>query len=134
MGTEAKYTVDIDSGGTMTDCLIAGGGALHALKLDTTPHDFTVSFLDCLKEGAKRLGFADVRAFLDEVALIRWSSTITSNLLAERRGPKIGCLVSEGHERDLYGKGASPAVDSIIAGKNVIGLDANPAAEAILGK
>ena len=39
MGTEAKYTVDIDSGGTMTDCLIAGGGALHALKLDTTPHD-----------------------------------------------------------------------------------------------
>ena len=132
MGTEAKYTVDIDSGGTMTDCLIAGGGALHALKLDTTPHDFTVSFLDCLKEGAKRLGFADVRAFLDEVALIRWSSTITSNLLAERRGPKIGCLVSEGHERDLYGKGASPAVDSIIAGKNVIGLDANPAAEAIL--
>jgi len=26
------------------------GSNAHALKLDTTPHDFTVSFLDCLKD------------------------------------------------------------------------------------
>ena len=117
------YTVDIDTGGTMTDGLVADGSELHAIKVDTTPHDFTVSFRQILVEAARQLGYEDDMAgFLDHVSFIRWSSTITSNVLGEGNGAKVGLLVREGHETDLYGDGPSPAVGSLVAPHNVIGL------------
>src|SRR5947207_4518982 len=74
------YTVDIDTGGTMTDGLVWDGTTMVTVKVDTTPHDLTVSFRELLGEAARQLGFgSDLGAFLDEVSLIRWSSTITSN-------------------------------------------------------
>ena len=104
------YTVDIDTGGTMTDGLVADGRELHAIKVDTTPHDFTVSFRQILVEAAQARGHGDdVAGFLDHVSLIRWSSTITSNVLSEGKGAKVGLLVRAGHEEDLYGPGRSPA-------------------------
>jgi N-methylhydantoinase A/oxoprolinase/acetone carboxylase beta subunit len=117
------YTVDIDTGGTMTDGLVADGSDLHAIKVDTTPHDFTVSFRQILVEAARTLGYDDdLSGFLDHVSFIRWSSTITSNVLGEGTGAKVGLLVREGHEADLYGDGPSPAVGSLVAPHNVIGL------------
>lgn len=120
------YTIDIDTGGTMTDALVTDGQELRAIKVDTTPHDLTVSFRACLTEAARELGFADLGAFLDQLQLVRWSSTITSNVLAERRGPKIGALVSAGHESTLYGAEPSAAVEAVVAPHNVIGLSADP--------
>ena len=76
-------TIDIDTGGTMTDALVTDGANRHCIKVDTTPHDFTVSFRDCLKEAARIYGQEDLDAFLRGVGLIRWSSTITTNVLAE---------------------------------------------------
>jgi N-methylhydantoinase A/oxoprolinase/acetone carboxylase beta subunit len=121
------YTVDIDTGGTMTDGLVADGSELHAIKVDTTPHDFTVSFRQILVEGARTLGYEeDVSGFLDHVSFIRWSSTITSNVLGEGTGAKVGLLVRQSHEADLYGAGRSPAVGTLVAEHNVIGLPENP--------
>jgi len=109
------YTVDIDTGGTMTDGLVWDGTTMATVKVDTTPHDLTVSFRELLGEAARQLGFGDLRAFLDEVSLIRWSSTITSNTLGERKGAKLGLLVRPGSERSLYGDGPSPAVGTLVA-------------------
>jgi N-methylhydantoinase A len=117
------YTVDIDVGGTLTDGLFSDGKTAIPVKVDTTPHDLTVCFRDCLTEGARRFGFDDLTAFLNQVDLIRWSTTITSNALAQRTGPKLGLLVSEGHEHDLYARdGSSPVLGTLIAPANVIGL------------
>src|SRR5436309_3533225 len=130
---EDMYTVDIDTGGTMTDGLVADGSELHAIKVDTTPHDFTVSFRQILVEAAHKLGYGDdVAGFLDQVSFIRWSSTITSNVLGEGKGAKVGLLVREGHEYDLYGSNRSPAVGTLVAESNVIGLPENPAVTDIL--
>jgi len=115
-------TIDIDTGGTMTDCLVSDGAQRHALKVDTTPHDYTVSFVECLEAAAKHYDRESVADLLTDVRLIRWSSTITTNVLAERRGSKIGLLVSKGHEDDLYGDGRSGCVDSLVDSENVIGL------------
>ncbi|CAG4883888.1 Acetophenone carboxylase alpha subunit [Georgfuchsia toluolica] len=125
-------TVDIDTGGTMTDALISDGERRYSFKVDTTPHDYTVSFLACLTEAAKTLQFSDVASFLSDVALIRWTSTITTNVLAERHGSKVGLLVSKGHEKNLYGNSRSPVIDEIIGGSSVIGLPENPAPGDIL--
>lgn len=117
------YTVDIDVGGTLTDGLFSDGKSVVAVKVDTTPHDLTVCFSDCLAAGAERLGFDDLSDFLDHVDLIRWSTTITTNVLAERRGPKLGLFVGEGHERDLYAQnGPSPALGTLVDEANVVGF------------
>ena len=125
-------TIDIDTGGTMTDALITDGATRRCIKVDTTPHDFTVGFQHCLREAAKVCGLDDVRSLLDKVSLIRWSSTITTNVLAERRGAKVGLLVTRGHEEDLYGNGRSAIIDELVAAEAVIGLPEHPEPKDIL--
>ena len=97
------YSVDIDVGGTLTDGIFSYGDRVVCAKVDSTRHDLTVCLFDCLTQGAVQLGFSDLSNFLEQVELLRWSTTITSNVLAELRGPRIGLIVSRGHERDLYG-------------------------------
>lgn len=127
------YTVDIDVGGTLTDGLFSDGKTAIPVKVDTTPHDLTVCFRDCLAEGARRFGFDDLTAFLNQVDLIRWSTTITSNALAQRTGPKLGLLVSQGHEHDLYASdSSSPVLGTLIAPANVIGLSRPVEPKAVL--
>lgn len=116
------YTINIDAGGTMTDGLVVGNDQVLAFKVDSTPHDLTISMLELINRAAESMGFADRRTFLDQVSIIRWSSTVTSNVLAERRGPRIGLLVDEGQEKTLYGDGESPAVDAIVSNSSIIGL------------
>jgi N-methylhydantoinase A/oxoprolinase/acetone carboxylase beta subunit len=121
-------TIDIDTGGTMTDALVSDGASRVCIKVDTTPHDYTVSFENCLREAARLHGDDSLELFLRKVGLIRWSSTITTNVIAERRGAKVGLLVSQGHEEDLYGEGRSAVLDELVPAENVIGLppDAQP--------
>ena len=126
------YSVDIDVGGTLTDGIFSDGERLVCAKVDTTAHDLTICLFDCLSQGANRLGFRDLPSFLEEVELLRWSTTITSNVLAELRGPKIGLIVSQGHEQDLYGKApVSPIVNHVVARNNIIGFE-NPDGTKIL--
>jgi acetophenone carboxylase len=122
-GTRRRpYTADIDIGGTLTDGLFSDGTTVTPVKVDTTPHDFTVCFFECLTEGASRLGFDDLTSFLGEVAVIRWSATIATNIIAEHKGPRIGLLVSSGTGEDLYGEGRSAAVGHLIAPENIVPL------------
>ncbi len=117
------YTVDIDVGGTLTDGLFSDGKSAIPVKVDTTPHDLTICFQECLTEGARQLGFEDLTEFMNQVDLIRWSTTITSNALAQRTGPKLGLLVSAGHEEDLYAKDSADAVlGTLVAPANVVGI------------
>ncbi len=117
------WTVDIDVGGTLTDGLFANGQNVVCVKVDTTPHDLTVCLFDCLTQGAAQAGFQDTNRFLEEIELIRWSTTITSNVLAESHGPRIGLLVSAGQEKRLYGtEPRSIVLNRLVAEADVIGV------------
>jgi N-methylhydantoinase A len=119
-------TVDIDIGGTLTDGIFVDGKNIVCAKVDTTPHDLTICLFDCLTQGATQLGYTDVVLFLEKVELIRWSTTITSNILAELNGPRIGLLITRGHERDLYSKQKrSVVLDRILSERDVIGIDSS---------
>jgi N-methylhydantoinase A len=127
------YSIDIDVGGTLTDGIFSDGSRVVCAKVDSTAHDLTVCLFDCLSQGATQLGFSDLESFLEQVELLRWSTTITSNVLAEGRGPKIGLIVSKGHERDLYGsQSLSPVLNKLVSESNVTGIDRGDGAE-ILG-
>lgn len=117
------WTVDIDVGGTLTDGLFTSGDNTVSVKVDTTPHDLTVCLMDCLSQAASKLDFPDAVTFLENVDLIRWSTTITSNVLAELHGPRIGVLLSHGHERDLYGGEAHGMVlNRLLTERDIIGV------------
>lgn len=118
------WTVDIDVGGTLTDGLFTSGDDFVCVKVDTTPHDLTVCLFDCLNQAAEKMGFLDAVAFLENVDLIRWSTTITSNVLAELRGPRIGLLVTKGHEQNLYGKDDRSAIlGRLVNDRDIIGIN-----------
>ena len=54
--------------------------------------------------------------------MIRWSATIATNIIAERKGPRIGLLVSEGTGEELYGESAQRGGRALIAAKNIVAL------------
>ena len=122
------WLVDIDTGGTMTDVVVSGARDLRHFKVETTPHDFTVCFREGLAFAASALQYESTAQFLGHVTQIRWSSTITTNVLAELKGSKVGLLVSSGFEDTLYGQGASPIVDRLVAKAHIVGMrcDAQP--------
>ena len=90
-------TADIDIGGTLTDGIFIDGTKLVCVKVDTTPHDLTVCFLECIKAGAARFG-VPVEDLLYETDIIRFANTIGTNTIIQRDGSKIGLLVTAGNE------------------------------------
>jgi N-methylhydantoinase A len=95
-------TINIDTGGTFTDGVFTRDGRAFGVKAFSTPHDLTVGMLECVEAGAEALGLG-VEEMLAEATAFRFSSTIVTNAIIERRGPRVGLLVSAGEERTLYG-------------------------------
>jgi N-methylhydantoinase A len=117
-----KYTVDIDTGGTFTDGFFTAGNRYEVVKVDTTPHDLTVCFNNCIAEGAKRFGFTDVRRFLKETKTIRLSTTVGTNSIIQRTGPKLGLIVSAGEEETLY-QTNNPLLHFLLQPEMVVGIE-----------
>ena len=95
-------TINIDTGGTFTDGVFTRNGRAFGVKTFSTPHDLTVGMLECVEAGAEALGLG-VEQMLAETSAFRFSSTIVTNAIIERRGPRVGLLVSAGEEHMLYG-------------------------------
>lgn len=118
-----QYTVDIDTGGTFTDGFFSYGDRFEVVKVDTTPHDLTVCFNNCIAEGARRFGFKDVSAFLKETKTIRLSTTVGTNSLIQRTGPKLGLIVSKGYESSLYQDGDNPVLNYLVDPEMVVAIE-----------
>ncbi len=93
----ARYTIDIDTGGTFTDGFIADHetGRIVLSKVPSTPHDPSQSLLDCTAFAAAELGIPQ-RDLLQGAAVFRYSSTISTNAIIEHRGLRVGLLVADG--------------------------------------
>jgi N-methylhydantoinase A/oxoprolinase/acetone carboxylase beta subunit len=104
--TSTRNTLDVDVGGTFTDMVVNYAGKPLTLKVPTTPYDLSVCFLDAVEEAARTLG-VDLREFVSQIDLVRYSTTVAMNRLIERKGPRIGLITTEGHEDAiLIGRGA----------------------------
>ncbi len=98
-------TIDVDTGGTFTDGVFRYDGDVVTTKVDTTPHNPVRCFVECIESGARLLG-RDVSEMLGNTNIIRYSTTAATNAIIQRKGAKIGLLVTEGAEKTLYGTGA----------------------------
>lgn len=89
-------TISIDTGGTFTDGYFTRAGAAVAAKVFTTPHDVTVGMFECVEAGADALGMP-VEQLVAQTDTFRFSSTIVTNAILERRGGVVGLITSPGN-------------------------------------
>lgn len=93
--------INIDNGGTLTDICIMDGDKVKKTKVLTTPYDLSKCFFEGLQKASGVLyGNADVKRLLEEVDLIRYSTTQGTNAICERKGPRLGLILNSA-ERDL---------------------------------
>jgi N-methylhydantoinase A/acetophenone carboxylase len=98
-------TIDIDIGGTFTDCYVTQDSRHVWCKTRTTGYDLSVGMNEAIEEAARRLDL-DVGALLADTEIIRYSTTLAMNRLIERKGPRLGLMITEGFEdTTLIGKG-----------------------------
>ncbi|MFC6873375.1 hydantoinase/oxoprolinase family protein [Halobellus marinus] len=98
---EENYYVSVDTGGTFTDGYVSYPGGSTTVKVPTTDHDLTVCFRNCIDKAADKLE-KPTEEFLVDTDVIRFSTTIGTNTIIERTGPKIGLIVTGGKEADLF--------------------------------
>ncbi|HET9692762.1 MAG TPA: hydantoinase/oxoprolinase family protein [Steroidobacteraceae bacterium] len=103
--------VSVDIGGTFTDCFVAWGGHYVEGKALTTHHNLALGFNESLADACGQLGVA-ANELLSQVDSVRYATTLGTNALIERNGPRIGLLVTAGFKHTVplsrargYGEG-----------------------------
>jgi N-methylhydantoinase A len=89
--------INVDIGGTFTDCFAIDGEQTFAAKALTTHHELAVGFLRGLDEIAGMLD-TSLEETLRRTATIRYATTLGTNALIERTGPRLGLITTGGHE------------------------------------
>ena len=99
-------SIDIDVGGTFTDLVLTLDGERTIAKCPTTPHDLSICFMNAVEEGAQICGLA-TSELMPRIDIVRYSTTVALNRLIQRQGPRVGLMMTEGHEDAiLIGRGA----------------------------
>ncbi|OGA69294.1 MAG: acetophenone carboxylase [Betaproteobacteria bacterium RIFCSPLOWO2_12_FULL_68_20] len=101
-------TINVDIGGTFTDCFVSlDGGRSACVKTPTTGHRLSLGFMRALEGAARQLGMG-LEELLGTVHGIQYSTTVAMNTLLQRKGPKLAFIATEGHQDVLrIAKGAS---------------------------
>jgi N-methylhydantoinase A len=114
--------VSVDIGGTFTDCFLAYDGKYVEAKALTTHHNLASGFMEALDNACAelRLSVSDVLSTVDAV---RYATTLGTNALIERNGPRVGLITTSGFESSVplmrargYGDGLSHAQQTDIPG------------------
>ena len=88
-----SFRVGIDIGGTFTDHLWYNEetGEITVVKIPTTPDDLTSCFLDGLKRVLTNQKFRN-----GSVPYVAHGTTIGTNAILERKGAKLGFIITKG--------------------------------------
>jgi N-methylhydantoinase A/oxoprolinase/acetone carboxylase beta subunit len=87
--------INIDNGGTLTDICVIDGDRVYRTKTLTTPYDLSKCFFEGIKKVSSAVyGHEDVQALLLATDHIRYSTTQGTNALVERKGQRLGLVLS----------------------------------------
>jgi len=103
--------VSVDIGGTFTDCFVAWNERYAEGKALTTHHNLALGFNEALADACRQLEL-EIPTVLSQVDSVRYATTLGTNALVERQGPRIGALVTSGFKSTIplsrargYGEG-----------------------------
>lgn len=105
-------SIEIDIGGTFTDCYVRLDDDEVWCKTRTTPFDLSLGMGQAIDHAAQRLGM-QTEALLESTGVIRYSTTLAMNKLIERKGPRLGFIATEGFEDTLLVGRASQWSDGL---------------------
>ncbi|TAK36758.1 MAG: hydantoinase/oxoprolinase family protein [Chloroflexota bacterium] len=110
-------TINIDIGGTFTDCYVTRDERAVSSKVPTTRYNLSVGFNQVIANCAKQLDIP-LEDLLTETDIIRYATTLAMNALIERKGPKLALITTAGFEDTIYiGRGAQQHDGLPIEGK-----------------
>ncbi|WP_051749120.1 hydantoinase/oxoprolinase family protein [Nevskia soli] len=89
--------VAVDIGGTFTDCFVVWDQHYIQSKALTTHHNLSLGFREALAGACASLEL-DVQEALAQVDSVRYATTLGTNALIERKGPRVALLVTAGFE------------------------------------
>ena len=92
--------VSVDIGGTFTDCFLAYDNQYVESKALTTHHNLAAGFMDALQKACAELG-KSVREVLSSVDAVRYGTTLGTNALIQRNGPRVGLITTSGYESSV---------------------------------
>src|SRR5581483_292393 len=87
--------ISVDIGGTFTDCFVSHEGKYVQAKALTTHHNLALGFNEALDVACEELGI-NVPSLLGTADSVRYSTTLGTNALIERKGPRIGLICTAG--------------------------------------
>jgi N-methylhydantoinase A len=93
------YRLGVDVGGTFTDLLLhdSDTGQVWVGKTPSTPHDQSVGVIEGIRLISEKSGIST-----DDLDVILHGTTVATNAVLERRGARVGLLVSEGFRHILH--------------------------------
>ncbi len=98
----AGYEINIDVGGTFTDFFLRDPSSeVHLTKTPTTHYDLSVGFMRGIKELARDCGLGQSQ-LLAQTRAVRYCTTVGTNALLERSGPKLGLITTAGFEDTIF--------------------------------
>ena len=116
--------INIDNGGTLTDFCVIDGDKVHRTKSVTTPYDLSKCFFDGLRKASRALyGKEDLQSLLLNTDHIRYSTTQGTNALVERKGHRLGLVLSGMDLAELQSDIAQKDVFADLVGARVATLD-----------
>ena len=117
-------SVEIDIGGTFTDCYVRLEDREVWCKARTTPFDLSQGMSRAIHDAAVHLGVSK-EELLSRAEILRYSTTLAMNKLIERKGPRLGMIMTEGFEDTVLIGRASQWSDGIPfkAQRNIAGAD-----------
>jgi N-methylhydantoinase A len=89
----------IDVGGTFTDLLLFDerSGAMRLLKTPSTPSDQSVGILNGIQQLIEETGVP-----ASEISALLHGTTVSTNIVLEEKGARVGLLVTENFEQVLH--------------------------------
>jgi N-methylhydantoinase A/oxoprolinase/acetone carboxylase beta subunit len=117
-------SVEIDIGGTFTDCYVRLEDREVWCKARTTPFDLSQGMSRAIDDAAVHLGLSK-EELLSRAEILRYSTTLAMNKLIERKGPRLGLIMTQGFEDTVLVGRASQWSDGIPfkAQRNIAGAD-----------
>jgi N-methylhydantoinase A len=92
--------VSVDIGGTFTDCFLAFDDKYIESKALTTHHNLASGFMEALNKACAEADL-ELKEVLQSVDAVRYGTTLGTNSLIERNGPRVGILTTAGFESSV---------------------------------
>ncbi len=100
-GAAGPNLLGVDIGGTFTDAFVVMHGRQAVGKALTTHADLSDGMLSAIGAAVRRLGCRPDDVFA-AAAAVKYSTTVGTNALIERTGPRVGLITTAGQEDTIH--------------------------------